>query len=556
IHVADVDSPILPILADPPFNVPKSEVLANARTAVDRVIDLGSASKFKRVEDIAFKFHPGDADHDPALGLYLNLRLRNGDEEDAFLPPRGNLGSAQNLLPAGTDVAMASRPGLYRDLGKDVFSRTAIKNAFGHVEHALRYNILNPNSKRIGDVHSIKVRQLTQNTGSGSPVPVNGLRVSLDGDYVDPIDLTATDVTFTMDIRPTLDGDGFLVWDSDLDVNVDALFEFITFWAATLGFILFGPIGAGVVLGLAVVGSIGAGLFFGEYFEARARKKADATLTDVILDRLTIRTGRWDPFYATLHQVVTKPSQVEFNAKGFMLCGKAFVGRELVPPVDTVIRDERRSASGEIETLMYLIPDADKVAADTLLHPPGAHRRPFDLPDPAEPDLYPLTLDQFRARADDPDGPLVLMRIPYFPVCVYVRDHQINQLLCLSGAEIEDVRDQLRNEEASRIRAEIEADQGAEIRQEVVDDLAADGTVPTDEEIDEEFDRRLSKLVKEAMGPYESPTPLQMAHSGILHPLVRFDAAPKELLMLQDEEVIVIDSALATIEPRKMTRHL
>ena len=36
--------------------------------------------------------------------------------------------------------------------------------------------------------------------------------------------------------------------------------------------------------------------------------RADATLADVIPDRLTISTRRWDPFYATLHQVVTKPS--------------------------------------------------------------------------------------------------------------------------------------------------------------------------------------------------------------------------------------------------------
>jgi hypothetical protein len=555
IHVADIDSPILPLLADAPFNLSKSEVVAKVQAAVDREIDLGSASKFKRIEDIAFKFHPGDAEHDPALGLYLNLRLRNGDEEDAFLPARGDVNAAQNFLPTGDDVAFASRPGLYGDVGKDVFSRTALRKAGGQFEHALRKNLLNPNSTRIGDVHSIKVRRLTV-PGPSGPMPVNGLLLTLKGEYVDPKDLTKTDVTFSMSVRPKLDGDGFLEWDSDIDVDVDLLFEFMTFWAATLGFILFGPVGAGVVLGTAVVGQVGAGIFLGEYFEARARKKADATLTDVIPDRLTIKTGRWDPFYATLHQVVTKPSQVEFDDQGFLLTGKAFVGRELVPPLDTVIRDETRSAAGEIETLRYLIRDADKVAADSLLHPPGAHRRSFTPPDPAEPELYPLTLDEFHARVEDPEGPLVLQRIPYFPVCVYVRGHQIDQLLCLAASELEDVRDELRNEVAARHFGEIEADRGDDIRQAALDDLSAGGEPPTEEEVEGEFQKRMRQLVKDAMADYESPTPLQMTHSGLLHDRVRFDAAPEDLLMLQDEGIIVIDGALASVEPRAISRHL
>ena len=195
---------------------------------------------------------------------------------------------------------------------------------FGTIEHALRYNILNPNSKRIGNVDSIHVGQIvTQTSPSTPPLGLNGLRITLKGEYEDPIDLTNTDVTFTIDIKPSINAEGLLDWHTDFDVNVDALFEFITFWAVTLTFILFGPIGAGILLGAVLVGEIGAGIFFGEYFEARAARKADATLSDVIPDRLTIKTRRWDPFYATLHQVVTKPSQAQFNDKGFMLCGKA-----------------------------------------------------------------------------------------------------------------------------------------------------------------------------------------------------------------------------------------
>ncbi|HEX6288055.1 MAG TPA: hypothetical protein VFZ66_02640 [Herpetosiphonaceae bacterium] len=557
ITVVDIESPALVILAEPPFNMPKSEVLAKVKAFVDRKLDIGGTSKFKKVEDIAIRWHEGDDEHAPALGIYINIRMRNGDEEDQFLPPRGDLDQAANFLPADEDIAFASRPGLYGDMSKDVFSRTAIKDRFGNIEHALRYNILNPNSTRIGTIDSIRVGQIvTLPSPSVPPMGLNGLRIALEGEYVDPIDLTNTDVTFTIDIKPSIDSDGFLVWSTDLDVDVDALFEFITFWAVTLTFILFGPIGAGIFLGVVLVAEVGAGIFFGEYFEARAAKKADATLSDVIPDRLTIKTRRWDPFYATLHQVVTKPSQAQFNAKGFMLCGKAVVGRALVPPVDTVIRDEIRDADGTITALRYRLADFEKIQEDTALQAVGTHRRAFTPADPAEPDLFALTLDQIQARMDDPDGPLVITDIPYFPAYAYVRDNQIDQLLCLSGAELQDVRDRLRDEKANELFAEVVANEGDAIRQQVVDDLSAGGGTPTPEAIEAEFQVRVRKKVKALMSEYESPTPIEMAHAGILAPLLRFDAAPEELLMLQQKRIIAVDSALASIEPRAMQKYL
>jgi len=554
ITVVDIDSPALVILAEPPFNLSKADVLAKVKEFVDRTLDIGGTSKFKKVEDLAIRWHEGDADHAPALGIYINIRLRNGDEDDQFLAPRGDIDAALNFLPGDEDMAFASRPGLYGDMSKDVYSRTAIKDQFGHFEHALRYNLLNPNSTRIGNVDRIRVTQLTLPTNP--PIGLNGLRISLEAEYVDPIDLTSTDVTFTIDIKPSIDGDGLLVWSTDLHVDVDALFEFMTFWAATLTFILFGPIGAGIFLGSVLVAEIGAGIFFGEYFEARAAKKADATLSDVIPDRLTIKTRRWDPFYATLHQVVTKPSQAQFNAQGFMLCGKAFVGRELVPPADTVIRDETRDADGHITALRYRFADFEKIQEDFALSAVGTHRREFTPADPAEPDLFALTLAQIQARMDDPEGPLIIKNIPYFPAYVYIRNHQINQLLCISGTELQEVRDQLRNARADELFAQVVADEGGAIRQQVTDDLSAGGAMPTDEEIETEFEARVRKKVKALMSDYESPTPLKMAHAGILAPLLRFDAAPQELLLLQDKQIIAIDNALASIEPRKIQKYL
>ena len=53
------------------------------------------------------------------------------------------------------------------------------------------------------------------------------------------------------------------------------------------------------------------------YADEHGIRESRLPLADIIPDRLLIKTRRWDPFYATLHQVVTKPSQAEFNGAGF-----------------------------------------------------------------------------------------------------------------------------------------------------------------------------------------------------------------------------------------------
>lgn len=540
----EVDQNVLNLLQSK-FSMTKADLLLLMQEKLNRPIDLGSASKFKVVEKIDIAWHEADGDHDAAMGIYVNILLRDGDEIDQFVDPRGDLANAKNFLPAGEDIAFASRPGLYADLSKDVFSRTALKRPGGGFEHALRYNILNPNSTRIGDVHSIKVMQAF--VAGSPPVLINGLRIQMDAEYEDPIELTNTDVTFTITIKPVIRSDGTLSWDTDLDIDVDALFEFMTLWGAMLSFILFGPIGAGIFLGATLIGQIGAGIYFGEHFEARASKKADATLSDVIPDRLTVKTRRWDPFYATKHQVTVKPSQAEFNSVGFRMCGKAFVGRELVPPVDTVIRDEFRDGEGRLASVRYLISDADRVMKDRQIKAYGRHERPFDPPEANEPTLFSLTMDDYAKRATDPEGPLVLKHIAYFPAYVHIENNTIRHLLLISSTELEQIRDELRSAESDRVFAELQMNEGPRIRQDVIDDLTANGGTPTDEEIEAEVDIRLRKRLKERMDDFEAQTPLQMAFSGVLKGRIRWDLTPEELFDLSTREMISVDSSLKFI---------
>jgi hypothetical protein len=553
LHVVDVESSVMSIILDK-AQITKDELLAKVQDAVDRTVDMGGASKFKKVEDLDVKWHEGDSNHPPCLGIYLNVRMRNGDPDEDFLPRRGDVLQARNFLPEGEEMAMASRPGMYQDMAKHVFSSTAIELSPGHFDHAFRKSLLNPDSDRIGDLNSVKVRQIPA-VGPGTPgIGQNGLRIQIDGEVTDPIDLTNTDVTMTIDLRPRRADDGSLEWDTNFDVDVDAVFEFTTIWAAGLLGILFGPAGALYFLGAVFLVELGVGIGISLYKEGSVQDKADATLADVIPDRLTISTRRWDPFYATLHQVVTKPSQAEFNHQGFMMCGKAFVGRQLVPPVDTFVRDVMRDADGVLNGMRYHIADFEKVRAESVMLAPGTSRRIFAPASDAEPELWALTLDEFQERMEDSEGPLVLARIPYFPAYVYIRQHQIDGVLCISGTEVEALQSQIRAEAKQRGFDRIKAVEGDQITQAVIADL---GPGATQEEIDAEVEKRIRKKLKKVMDKYHSPSPLRLARDGSLEPLLRLDLAPEELVFLQGKKVLVVDNGqLKAIRGRKVLSHI
>jgi hypothetical protein len=555
VTVVDIASSAMPLILGKAFPeemdlaVAKEMLLAKVKETVDRTIGLGSASKFKRVEDLDIKWHEPVDDHPACLGIYINVRMRNGDPDEDFLPPRGGIAQARNFLPEGQDMAMASRPGMYKDMAKHIYSSTAVEISPGNFEHAWRKSLLNPESERLGDLNDADVGPITLSPS----VIVNGLRIQIDAEYIDPIELTNTDVTMTVDLKPKLATDGSLEWDSDFDIDIDALFEFMGLWATMLMFILFGGTAALIFMGAIFLIELGIGIGISIWKEGSIQKKADATLADVIPDRLTISTRRWDPFYATLHQVVTKPAQAEFNAKGFMMCGKAFVGRQLVPPLDTFIRDEVRDADGAVSGMRYFIADHEKVLEDSVMLAPGTHRRAFTPASVEEPELWPMTLDEFKERLEDPDGPLVLAKIPYFQAYVYIRGNQIDQALCISGTEIESLQTSIRSQIRQGAYDGIKARDGDAITQEVIDDL---GPGATQEEIDAEVEKRIQKKLKKAMKDYRSPSPLRMARSGSMEPLLRFDLAPKELVMLQDKEVISLDDGqLKTIHGRRVSDH-
>ena len=189
----------------------------------------------------------------------------------------------------------------------------------------------------------------------------------------------------------------------------------MTIWVATFLFILFGPAAALYCSArCSSPNSASASASLSTRRAACSRRRMRRSPTS-FLTGSTIATRRWDPFYATLHQVVTKPSQATFNSRGFLMCGKAFVGRQLVPPVDTYIRDELRDAGGRAPACAISSPTSRrstrKRRACTGHQPPHLlARHPAE-----EPSVWPLTLAEFEARLDDPEGPLVLAKHSLLP---------------------------------------------------------------------------------------------------------------------------------------------
>ena len=152
----DVDGALVDLAAQLTPAVLKDEILDRLAPFVNRSFDVGSTGEGGRIEDLALRKHPADAEHDACLGLYLNLRLRNGPHPGAFLGARGRVGDALNFLDTDLDVAFATRADLYGALGPDARFRRARPDGSG-----FRYPIYKKPAKEqgyIGQLKEVRVR--------------------------------------------------------------------------------------------------------------------------------------------------------------------------------------------------------------------------------------------------------------------------------------------------------------------------------------------------------------------------------------------------------------
>jgi hypothetical protein len=154
-----------------------------------------------------------------------------------------------------------------------------------------------------------------------------------------------------------------------------------------------------------------------------------------------------------------------------------------------------------------------------------------------EPGLVAVTLQQVQDRIATRR---IVSPVLYLPAKIHLDANTIDQLLVISKREQDEQRRTLVNAFRARTAAQIRADQGTTITTEETDRLRQSlGREPTQDEVREAVDARVTSLVDAAAADYEADQ-LTADLRAAVDRILRFDAAPHEFAALQDAGVLVI----------------
>ncbi|MCA9947462.1 MAG: hypothetical protein KC449_28480, partial [Anaerolineales bacterium] len=435
---------------------------------LDRTVPLGF-SNGQRVQRIALRrFVDGNQ---RSLGLYVDLALRSGPEEDAYQEPRGNLDLAQDFRTPGRSLAFATSPALFSLLGPDLKFRMAEETepGSGKFRFPLRKNPLDPNSEQVGKIKGVSVGPELMFLQNQPPQPTGRLMFNLSGEYTDAFG----DPDFNLQVffDPVIKN-GLVEWDLDVDVDFGLLATLLLIAGGIVLTLIFGPglgwgstLFIGTLLGLAVLKELIAEPLASKLIEDRLEEKDDFSFLDAIPFRVPATRRRWDPFYVTEHQVVSLVEAVIIDQRGIAFEGiDLTLDKEPVPISHAVIRDEVRSG-GAVSGLRYRIRDFERIEADLQAVGPGQDRMSFSRDNPAgEPTLVSLTLSEIaeRIEAERLRAPITLI-----PKRVHIVANQIDHLLCISRREHNEERGRLIKEFREAAEEEIINQDGDSIRDEV-----------------------------------------------------------------------------------------
>jgi hypothetical protein len=506
-----------------------ASITARIKAQLDRTVPFGVASG-QSLQRAVVSMLPGGNEKPAAMGVYIELALKDGPADDAFVAARGDVGAAVNFLDADKDIAFGTSPALYGLLGSDIFHRMAEEDppGSGSFRHPMREIPGDRGSEEIGTISSVTVRPEAL---QGSPT--GRLLIEVSGEYFLD-DLPDPSFTLQIALRPVI-VDGILTWDVDASVDVGILGSLLGILAIIATTLILGP-GAGVTL-FAIL--LGADLIIDAIASAvvsgRADELADASFLDALPTRTTCAQRRWDPLYTTLHQVVALIDRFDITGRGLAFDGIAVLDREPSPVANAVIRDEERGTDGVLSGLHYRVRDLSSIQVDLTAVAPGTDRRPYSRVDAAadprrEPNLVSLTLEQVSDRIS---ATRLTAPVLYIPERIHLEHNTIRQLMAVSQREIDEQRssliDAFRRAEAARIRT----DQGADIRQQVTDDLRRSlGREPTASEINAGVDAAVKALVDAAQATYEGDGLADDLADRIAH-VLRFDLSPAEFATLQ-----------------------
>jgi hypothetical protein len=519
LELLDIDGALVSIAEsnDPPL--PKAELLARLQPLINRDLSMNDLGTGGRIGAIHMKKLPADAEREAALGLYINLVLRAGPQEDNVLGPRGDLTLGRNILEPGADITFGTRPSIYGDFANDAYHRMARRQGSGYDHPVMKKD------EKLFDVVEIKARTVEN---------ADQLHVSVEGEY-EINNLPDPNFTVHIYVYESVDADGIMSWDSGADVQASILADILLGVIALATVPLFGPYSVLVFAALEAGKYITQKAIAEWVVEERTDKKVDAALLDVAPNRFTIVRRRWDPFFTTNHQMGLRPGATLINPQGLALWGTAALTRATEPAKSIVIREAVRDTDGNATHLIYRVEGLEGSEYLTAAAP-GVHRGPFTQPDPSnQPQLFQLAVGDAVARiaAHELDGSET-----YEVQAIEFRGGEVVNLLVISTREINEQRNRLIGEVRATAEAAAESEDSI-IRSEVLDEFDAQGIIPTSEQVEAAVAARKQEIVDTAVAAYESGS-LADDLTAAIAPLLRFELSPDQFGRLQEKGVLKI----------------
>jgi hypothetical protein len=513
--------------------ISKEEAMEQMKPFFDRSIDTGLVGSDKNVQSVFMKKFRETTSEPAAIGLYLNLKLKNGPEEDSFFGDRGNLDNAENFLPENEDIAFGMNGLIYPMISRDAFERMAEESPEGSgvFIHPIHEDPSDKDSKIIGKIKNINI----------SPQSGN-LIIDVHGDY--KIDfLPDPDFHLYITLKPSVNSAGIIEWDMEYRVDLNPFLEIASLFLLTILSIIFGPGGM-------IAGGIIAGLVFGGQeliiepllsaaVADKGESMVDASFFDAIPNRLTIESRRWDPFYVTRHQIVAKTDILQITNSGIGFSGVAVLDKEHEAVNHVVIRKEERDDTGKIIALWYRVKDHENSGNDFVNIYPGTDREDFvKVEDPkGETNLYSLSIAQAESRIGEFR---LLAYILYVAKKVYITHSQVDGILVIAEREINDNKKDLKNEFKKAAKELIREEQEEELRELSIEELENElDEDPTDEQIKERLDAKINDLAEEALKIYVDEL-LEEDHEQRNEETLRFDLPPEEMADLQMRRIMYL----------------
>jgi len=533
LELVDVSGPLIDAIEqllsapDPPPLPTRADILAQLKDTIDRSVPfaVSGGGALQRIETRTFA---GDPNRPSAIGVYIDLALRNGPAPSEFLTTvRGDTSLAQNYLEPGMTMAFAFPPETYGLLSDDLKFKMARPKPDDPTE--FHYPLMDGDDQ-IGVLHGITVRPETLPPGS-PPVFTNALVIDVHGEYevdnwFDP------DFHLRLTLRPETGPRGVFDFDIDVDLSLSA--------TATLSALFVGLVTSvflpqlGIPLTFLTVIAIKAVEHYGAEAAGSAIESEGGmtSFLDTLPHKLVVEQRRWDPLYATDHRVETGDVELLVNADGFAMAANAlFVGRRTWPLTSMVIRSETRAADGAMDGVVYRAADIGRyLSTDLQAVAAAVDRMPYVGLLPVAGDIeshrVQLTLEQVHDRIEAGDRHVA--DLDYVPAKVDVIAHQVFQILAVSQIETDEAPGIARG----LLRAEYRSQHASTLRPQAIAELQAElGRAPTEEEIR----ARIEKIVADATEPgVPGRARVELSRR------MRFDLEPSEFAALQRTGILTL----------------